>query len=964
MTDRGSWLRQLGETGRDAPVDGLVLVEGYSPHGRPPEEVATMEKAAAYGAHSVFFQAEESGRPPLPQAFIYISDGPQQDPAFAELHRRLWSWGGVPLIYRKTLGVVQLFRCAHQPDFDASGEAPVCNPIKILSLATQISQVSTEPWWDATRLRNGTIWDDEGACRELLSVDQAAHRRLISAIKTLSQDLHTKGILPWHLRRRLLILSLLIAYLEDREVLEPSFFGGFKRGANRFFEVLADGKALVNMLAKLEERFNGNVFRLEPQDRAQLLNNTHLDRFARLIEGHTEKNGQRALWKLYSFRDLPVELVSNIYQLFVKNESNVAVYTPPFLVRLMLEESLSWQRLAKILDGSASILDPACGSGVFLVEAYKRLILLFRSQNEWKKPTPAELKKLLLLVRGIDIEGGAIELAAFSLCLALCDAIDKETIQSTPKLFPELVGKTLHTGCFFDRKVRAFLSGPIGAVVGNPPFQSSLETEGAQKSYKRYESKHGKGTLPDKQIAYLFLHESAALLKEGGVLCMLQPYGFLYNQQARNFRQSFLKEWNVREILDFISIRGLFKKTSIVAKGKVKSEKGPPDTKVVVIVAEAGPPEESQPVLHATFRRTNRVEAEQGFDIDTYDLHWLPRQMLFDDGIFRCNLLGGARVQTLVDRLKGFSTIQKYAEAHEWDYGEGFNCGRRGDLSKAGHIIGKKYLPSEALTESGIIKSRITTAPRKPVEGLRSAKRFTPPMLLIREQMDVPHALWTKNYLTYSHQIVGFCAKSDELNKLEHIDGFLRSNANAIRAYIAATSPRLFAQKATSISADDIYSIPFPEDGNLDLSENELVLVKDIVEHYRDLIRLGQDAKAMKEGAKSALSEFCGVFTRQINGIYKNLRVETPYFFPGCICLPFVFGNGTIDWSGADALRDKLDNLLREKRGSSLSVTRIARIYDGSSIFLLKPDRLRYWLPSVALKDADDTLADLRMQGF
>ena len=36
---------------------------------------------------------------------------------FAELHQRLWSWGGVPLLYRKTLGLVQLFRCAHKPDF-------------------------------------------------------------------------------------------------------------------------------------------------------------------------------------------------------------------------------------------------------------------------------------------------------------------------------------------------------------------------------------------------------------------------------------------------------------------------------------------------------------------------------------------------------------------------------------------------------------------------------------------------------------------------------------------------------------------------------------------------------------------------------------------------------------------------------------------------------------------------------
>jgi hypothetical protein len=46
-------------------------------------------------------------------------------------------------------------------------------------------------------------------------------------------------------------------------------------------------------------------------------------------------------------------------------------------------------------------------------------------------------------------------------------------------------------------------------------------------------------------------------------------------------------------------------------------------------------------------------------------------------------------------------------------------------------------------------------------------------------------------------------------------------------------------------------------------------------------------------------------------------------------------------------------------------MTRIARIYDGKwAFYLLKPDRLRYWLPSIALRDADEILSDLRKQGF
>src|SRR5204863_6164880 len=118
------------------------------------------------------------------------------------------------------------------------------------------SAISSDPWWDAARLRNGTLWDDPTVCKAMLSANKAAHKRLIDAVKELNASLNEQGILKKHLRRRLLILSLLIAYLEERGVLSPDYFGQFLRGATKFFEVLANGEALVALLAALEERFN------------------------------------------------------------------------------------------------------------------------------------------------------------------------------------------------------------------------------------------------------------------------------------------------------------------------------------------------------------------------------------------------------------------------------------------------------------------------------------------------------------------------------------------------------------------------------------------------------------------------------------------------------------------------------------------------------------------------------------
>ncbi len=449
-----------------------------------------------------------------------------------------------------------------------------------------------------------------------------------------------------------------------------------------------------------------------------------LARFARLVEGKQEAGGQLTLWQRYSFADLPIELISHIYQLFVSDKA-AAVYTPPFLVRLMLAEALSWERLDRLDRENEIILDPACGSGVFLVEAYKRLVLHWRSRNDWKRPTEPILKKLLTRVHGIDLEEGAVELAAFSLCLALCDALKPDEIRASVRLFPELKEKTIHSGCFFEARELGKVKGKIGAVVGNPPFSSSLGTPAAKRSYDRYQEEHG--ALPDKQLAYLFLHESMEMIAKGGVLALLQQYNFLYNQQSLGFRRRFIERWDVREILDFISVRGLF-------------QKGGADTKVIVVVAEADEPRPERQILHATFRRTGRADAEQGFDIDYYDMHWLPRKLaLANDGVWRSDLLGGGRVLGFVDRLK---SLRDSGAVCRWS-GLGLRGGfhrsrsaRTGPVSKtvtrkpAKHLTGKALLPSQGFSGSGIDRNSLTTVVARSFRSAYTEARYTPPMVL------------------------------------------------------------------------------------------------------------------------------------------------------------------------------------------------------------------------------------------
>ena len=128
----------------------------------------------------------------------------------------------------------------------------------------------------------------------------------------------------------------------------------------------------------------------------------------------------------------------------------------------------------------------------------------------------------------------------------------------------------------------------LGVIVGNPPFKSQLNTPGAKRSYDNYERHHG-FPIPDKQLALLFLNKGADLLESGGIIAMVQAQNFLYNEGASTFRRQFFKSWHVRELLDFISVRGLFRG-------------GQKDPKVIVVVAEA-----ECPPSHTKWKRARRT---------------------------------------------------------------------------------------------------------------------------------------------------------------------------------------------------------------------------------------------------------------------------------------------------------------------------------------------------------------------
>ncbi len=217
------------------------------------DERVLLEKARDYGASHVFFRHRER-RARVAEALVFNDASPgstRSDDDFATLHRQLWSWGAVPLVYRRLPGRVDIFRCGHGPDFDTGRLEPKYSANDSIETAGDITRLlEAKPWWDLHRLANGTLWNDKTIAQRFLS-DASAHKTLLRNVESLDARLADESRIAGKLRRRLLIISLLIAYLEDRDVfkLEPGFFKRFKRDAEKFFNVLGDAESLIKLLS-------------------------------------------------------------------------------------------------------------------------------------------------------------------------------------------------------------------------------------------------------------------------------------------------------------------------------------------------------------------------------------------------------------------------------------------------------------------------------------------------------------------------------------------------------------------------------------------------------------------------------------------------------------------------------------------------------------------------------------------
>lgn len=930
-----------------------------------------LEKAEKYDVDAVYFRIFES-QSPIPQIYIYDNTTvPINEQTISERQRRIWNASIVPLIYVFTNTEVLLFNSYNQPEFE-NGRVQY-NIFDKIEFAAEIDKQLKLKKYSARGFDNGSFWEREENQKEF-KISKCAYEKLITELRNIRKKLLEASIVikgnklakdeQKKIIHKLLVMSIFLKYLEDKEddkgntVFQNNFFAKYSPGANNFIDVLDNSGDLIQLFRDLSIHFNGEIFKLSEVEEENLAK-INLPIFAEFFEGKTEPNGQRTLFQLYSFRDLPVELISNIYEEFIEDKKDGIVYTPPFLVNFLLDEAIPLT--INDTNTDIKILDPACGSGIFLVQAYKRLIQRWRIKNQWNPPKRTDLKKLLLdNIYGVDKEGDAIRLTAFSLTLALCDELSPLVIWNELK-FDKLRGRNLHDSDFFELVEEKRLPADFNLVIGNPPFINKLTDPAYRIESQRIVN--GNPKLPDSQLSLLFLDQAIKLCRNGGNLCLILPSGpFLYNIGSFDFRTYILNKYNLKYIVDFTHLsRFLF-----------GSGKGDHPALAVYIIKQSP---SKKDILHVTVRKTKSVKEKIWIELDKYDYHNVPYELAIsnkkeDKLIWKSNFLGGGRIHSLLKKLAQQRTLKDFINSNkDWVYNEGFILGKKGDLKTAKYLTGSNFIPTKSFTEKGINENEIVVLKEKYFINPKPQELYEPPLLLIKEVIGKKSILITrrKNKITFKHNIVGIHSPKKDSDKLLQIERRIKDK-NIFLFYLAGYSSQYLISKSTAILKDDIDNLPYPEnEKDITISDIENILIEDVLNYFLEYRHIHTNvAMVEKEPSGEQLELFAQYYLRILNSVYNTYKASRPIETENHIIYPFYWGTRPDTIDNIPNLEIHLNQLLQNTNypQANLRFIRVMRIYDDNVIYLIKPKQLRYWLRSVAIRDADETFAYLVKQEY
>lgn len=482
---------------------------------------------------------------------VFLGDnGPLSPSELDEARKRIWNQNLATVVIelRGAQAIALPARKLHKPEQRLNlNEARPDGPFSALDVATANLSRRLPKWFDVKA-----------------RVDSKLLANLSVTVSKLTSE-GFRGTAAEGTRRRLAELLmgqvLFISYLEHREIVGATYRE--RRNVAALHELVErmDRDGVQALVDQLRKDFNGDFLgddRHAPWTALADEGFSLLNQFLRRTDMET---GQGDFWN-YDFSYIPVELLSGLYEKFLKPEQQAkdgAYYTPRNLAMLAVDQAFmtSPDPLAE------TIFDGACGSGILLTTAYRRLIALSEARMGRQLGFAERGTLLVRSIFGADINFMACRVTAFSLYLSLLEGLDPAGILEAqerdgtklPSLSESNLAHGKVRGDFF-RSSHLFHSRRFSLVISNPPW---AEPEGEERTSADDWAERSAVPFARRQIAGAYTLRALEFLSENGRACLILPIAqFLAaSTSSTDFVAHTLKSYRPSRLINFGDLQGL-----------------------------------------------------------------------------------------------------------------------------------------------------------------------------------------------------------------------------------------------------------------------------------------------------------------------------------------------------------------------------------------------------------------------
>ena len=777
----------------------------------------------------------------------------------------------------------------------------------------------------------------------------------------------------------MLVLRLLfIRYLIDRGVDFgfENIGGNIESARNAFLETVRDKERLIALTAHLKNRFNGNLFDIKEWDE---VTEDSLDMLYRFLSGTEEMaSGQLLLFPIYDFNIIPIELVSCIYEILIgpyKQSTDKAYYTPEgladYIVDRVVGKKLSEQKECKVLD-------PSCGSGIFLVKSLQRILEKNADVNGFIKDNARICELLTNNIYGIDYNEESVDVTIFSLYVTLLDYKNPKNLDDFK--LPLLKGYNILVGDFFNEDISGVLQNRnYDAILGNPPW-GKVE-QGLFVDY----CKEKDFPLPDYDISAAFLQKVMSIGTEETECGLVMPSKMLYKKKklSRKLRKLWLENVQVQWVLELSAVRrGLFPNAIAPA---------------VVLSFICKKYNLSHKLEYVSIKPNMYLDEFGIILMEPDDTKYVPQEMLKShDDLWKVLVYGSYWDYELLKNLQTFPTIGEIIHKEGMSSGRGIET-QDGKMD-ASDLCGRKILNSKNAIKHFFINPCFDTFTKTHVRRHRNNPAlFEAPFVLVPkggvDSKDFTfRAAYSKENFLYNGSIIGIAGKFNKEKLLLNLCGLLNSSFFSYLNIMKSSSVGIEREQFFINELNDypyVYSDQLAgivQEGierNISLNELREQVDRCVLETYGvqnnpfvnfiiniripEICNRYQPRKCTNNDMFLYADAFQTVWNRHFSGsgvycstkIYPNIKGRFAAYF---VTLSLDEESETVIVKPeADVDVTLLSRFcISQLNDSFFQIKNVIRLTD-DSIAIVKPNDAKYWHPSMAIKDSHKVVNDILM---